>query len=278
MRRLGFVLVTLLSVAASVHPTRAQSEGTSLEIVVSRQGLDGRSDSAYAVRVGEPVRLTFVYGDTGLASDNPHRMAVLGLDVPEVTVSRETPRATIEFTPEEPGEFRLVCTIACAGMENLVGGSLRVNPPAVAGQAADVRLELIPQPGGASVVARAELLDPSGLPMTDAPLVFARHTAVGGELALGTVWTSVEGIAELEVPTVPGATVSLGVLSEGGVLHADAEIVMAGTMAGMHPESPLSTRTAPPVLAVLLLIVVGGVWGTYGAVAYQLVRIRREKI
>ena len=97
-------------------------------------------------------------------------------------------------------------------------------------------------------------------------------------MALGAVWTSVEGIAELEVPTVPGATVSLGVLTEDGVFHADAEIVMAGTMAGMHPGSPLSTRTPPPVLAVLLLIVVGGVWGTYGVVAYQLVRIRQEKV
>jgi hypothetical protein len=42
-----------------------------------------------------------------------------------------------------------------------------------------------------------------------------------------------------------------------------------------HQLGPLSAPTAPPALALALLVVLGGVWATYGFVVYQVVRIRR---
>ena len=45
----------------------------------------------------------------------------------------------------------------------------------------------------------------------------------------------------------------------------------------MHPVDPLSAPSAPPALALALLVVLGGVWATYCFVVYQILRIQRDK-
>jgi len=62
-----------------------------------------------------------------------------------------------------------------------------------------------------------------------------------------------------------------------GLAYAEAsrEVSISG-LKMTHPLEPLSAPTAPPALALALLVVLGGVWATYAFVVYQVASLRRK--
>ena len=112
-----------------------------------------------------------------------------------------------------------------------------------------------------------------------APVAFVLHTSVGGDLILGTPKTIGNGSAVLKVPATGEESIQITASFEGGNGLAYAETTQEMAMPAMkmtHPIDPLSAPTAPPALALALLVVLGGVWATYCFVVYQVIRIRRE--
>ncbi|MBI3160082.1 MAG: hypothetical protein HYZ26_10845 [Chloroflexi bacterium] len=279
-RRLSLALSIAL-LAASLHPFRVHAHPQGISISVGQFGFEGAPDFAVEVEAGHEVTLTFIYADLGLASDNPHiiRIEGLELDLPDVVVSRENPRATITFIATETGTLRILCIVPCVGMERLVGGQIRVVKPRATGAASILTITLEPRNDG-SVLARVSLMDARGNPMRGVPIVFSQSTSVGGVLDLGAPVTMDDGSAVMRIPAAGNQEIWVTASFEGGngLAYAETSARLAVTGTPMeHPLGALSSPAPPLVLALTLLVVLGGIWATYGYVFYQVGRIGKEQ-
>ncbi len=292
MRRLLMTLTLLLSTWLGSPPLPVHSHGSmhlgviralaapaaqvkSFEITVDRRGLNGEREFTITVNQGDTVRITFVYGDGDLAEDNPHGMAVVGYDV-QALVNKANPTATVEFIAHRSGTFRIVCTTPCVGMENLLNGRLEVAPAAPGAAATTLALALTPT-GAGELEAEAALQDQEGKPVTGVPVAFYLQTAFGGRMKVGESHTDRRGVATLAYQAAPGQVVRLEAVFGGSTeLQASQATASVALSAGEAPKPPGSLITPyPPLVPTLLLIlVVSGVWLTYGFVLYQLYRIK----
>jgi hypothetical protein len=117
-------------VAAAEIRVRQNDDRPSMKeflIIVSRDGFNGSRDLRLTVEQGDTVKLRFVYGDTDLQTYNPHR-----IEIPEygisVWLSREEPSQDATLVVNQPGSFKIRCTLRCRGHENLQEGVLDVRP------------------------------------------------------------------------------------------------------------------------------------------------------
>lgn len=278
LRRLSLTLIIVL-LAASLRPPVAHAHGQMFTVSVGRNGFENNVDYTLDVEAGHEVTLTFTYADGDLADDNPHEIKIkgAGLELRTVTVSRDNPSATITFTPEKTGTLRILCIVPCIGMEALVGGKLKVVKPKATGAPVSLALDLSSRADG-DVLARATLQTADGSPLVNVPVIFTLHTSLGGDLVLGSPTTMQDGSAVVKIPATGGEHLQVTALFEGGNGLAYAEAANTITASGppmQHQPGALSAPTAPPALALALLIVLGGVWATYGFVGYQVLRIRR---
>ena len=111
-------------------------------------------------------------------------------------------------------------------------------------------------------------------------MIFTLRTSLGGDLVLGTPTTMEGGSAIVKIPATGSEHLKITAAFEGGNGLAYAEASSEITAPGLpmeHQPGALSAPTAPPTLALALLVVLGGVWATYGFVVYQVVRIRRAR-
>ena len=137
-------------------------------------------------------------------------------DLPTVTVSLEHPTETIQFTPKATGTLHCAGVVPCRGMENLVGGQIKVLRPQATGAPVALALDLSPRDDG-SVLARATLQDARSSPLVDVPVVFVLHTSVGGDLVLGTPKTIDKGSAVLKIPATGADNVRVTASFEGAM-------------------------------------------------------------
>ena len=276
LRKLTLGLIAALLVAA-FHPTFVYAHAHNITIAVSRDGFDHMADYAVEVEEGHEVTITFTYAEEESSGDNPHEIQIQGpgVDLPAVIVSRDHPTASITFTPTQTGTLTILCVIPCIGMENLVGGMIKVVNPRATGALASLGLELT-QRDDENALARVVLQDASGNPISGVPVIFTMLTSVGGELEIGAPITAEDGSAVVMVPALSGQRLEVSAQFAGGgglsFVQNSAEITMSGAPSA-HPLGALSSPTPPPILALILLIVLGGIWATYGLVAYQVFRI-----
>ena len=280
LRKLTLALITALLIS-TFHPTFTHAHSQNVSISVSRDGYDHMANYAVEVEAGHEVTITFNYADEDLDADNPHKLWILGagVNLPAVEISRDNPTATITFTPTKTGTLTILCVNPCIGMEKLVGGTIKVVGPKPSGASASLALELT-QRDDESVLARVMLKDARGSALSDVPIVLTMHTSLGGELELGTPVTVEDGSAVFVIPAVSGQKLVVSALFEGGnglsFAQNSGEITMPGAPVA-HPLGALSSPTAPPVLALILLVVLGGIWATYGMVVFQVFRIRGDE-
>lgn len=282
IRRFAFALTLVALLIAALRPPVAHAHAQMFTVSTGRNGFENATDYTLEVEAGHEVTITFTYADGDLADDNAHDIKIKGPgadDLPVVRVSKDNPTATITFVPKKSGTLRIVCIVPCIGMENLVGGVIKVVRPKATGAPVSLSLDLTPRDDG-SVLARATLLDASGNPLADQPVIFTLRTSLGGDLALGTPTTIKNGSAVLKIPATGSEKLKVTTAFEGGNGLAYAEASSEITAPGLpmeHQPGALSAPAAPPTLALALLVVLGGVWAAYGFVVYQVVRIRRAQ-
>lgn len=281
LRKLVLAVSAIALLASVFRPPHVLAHEQMITVSVGRDGFDHKASYSIAVEEGHPVTVTFTYADSDMADDNPHTIRLEGpgtAGLPDVTISRENPTATLSFVPSRTGLLWIVCIVPCIGMENLAGGQIRVQRPRATGAATSVSLALTPRDDG-DLLARAVLTDARGQPMADRTITFILTTQFGGELVLDTPTTMEDGSAVVRIPATGANAMRITAYFEGGDGLAYSESQADATLsAGQmeHPLGQLSARTAPPVLALALIVVLGGVWATYGFVVYQVALIRRE--
>ena len=99
----------------------------SFTVTVSADGFNGSGGDLFLpVTLGQQVQITFVYGDTALADDNPHEISIAGYDL-TARLSKSQPQATVTFVANETGEFNFACMNEdCQGHRRLQRGFIRV--------------------------------------------------------------------------------------------------------------------------------------------------------
>lgn len=277
-RKFTLALILASALMAAVRPSVVHAHSQAVQISVGRNGFNGNVLYEIDIEAGHEVTITFTYADDDMAEDNAHEIRVkgAGVDLPTVRVSKDHPIATITFIPTKTGKLRIICVVPCVGMENLVGGLIKVEKPRATGAPVSLALDLTPRDDG-SILARATLTDENHIPLEGKPVVFSLRTSVGGDLVLGIPTTIENGSVIVKIP--PGAgTIKVTAEFEGGeglaYAAASSEIAALGQPVDYRPR-PLSSPTPPPTLALLFLLVLGGVWVTYGYVASQVMRFRR---
>jgi len=96
-------------------------------VTVSADGFNGSGGDLFLpVTLGQQVQITFVYGDTTLADENPHEISIAGYNL-TARVSKSQPQATVTFVANEAGEFNFACMNEdCQGHRRLQRGFIRV--------------------------------------------------------------------------------------------------------------------------------------------------------
>ncbi len=280
LRRFALALMLASAFIAATRPTVVHAHSQAVHIAVSRNGFNDSVLYMIDIEAGHEVTITFTYADDDMAEDNAHEVKITGagLDLPTVRVSKDNPVATITFTPTKTGKLRIICILPCVGMENLVGGLLKVEKPKATGKLVLLALDLTPREDG-SILARVTLMDKNQAPLEGKPVIFSLRTSVGGDLVLATPTTMENGSAVVKIPASAGKVVSVKAEFEGGdglaYAVASNEIEASGQPLEYRP-GPLSSPAPPPSLALLFLILLGGIWITYGYVAYQATRFRHD--
>jgi hypothetical protein len=279
------VLAAFLSVLAPRH-VMAGPTGNAFVVSVSRRGFEVQGGAALALRQGDVVRITFRYGDADLPQDNPHVVAVIGYSVQTPVLNRANREATVEFVATRAGTFRIACTIPCQGMENLTAGRLQV--AAAPGGRAATRLALTVGPERDLVRAVATLRDARGRALAGQPVVFFRRVAFGW-LAAGRATTDASGTASFVIPGQPlSAEVrsefagAQGLGSSQGSARWQATVMRplqerpdAVALRAFTTQAELISPYPPRWEVLFLALVLGGVWGTYTYIGFQLFRVRR---
>lgn len=152
----------------------------------------------------------------------------------------------------------------------------------IGANAAKTQMELtLVQVSGGDLVARAALKDDKGAPLVKKPIVFNQVSTLGGRFSLATVETNEQGLAVYYYPIKEGESVRIEATFEGeGGRAASAALGEAALAGGKELESlaaGLLSPTPPLGLVVIIGVVVGGVWLTYGYVISLLLQIASWK-
>lgn len=129
------------------------------------------------------------------------------------------------------------------------------------------------------LIAQGLLTDSMGMPLKGLPVRFYRKTTFG-QFLIGPVNTDASGKATVTVPATAGQVVEVLALFKGNKTYAPSEArasleLPAAPSTSKRPPGGLTTSYPNPYHVLLLGLVVGAVWVTYGRVVYILIRIKR---
>ena len=275
-RRIAFLILVLTATgtAAVWSAGRAGADGSPVQLTVKITD-DGFSPKTVQVQQGQQVELTFQWAQT-TNLDDQHVIAIDGYDVQTDTIDSDHTSSTITFSASKAGTFAFKCAIECAIHPALQGGALIVGSGA--GSAAAVSP---PKPSiytnaslisvqGDSVVIGAQLLSPTGVPMTKAVLHFlVQETFVNttGLAEIGQATTGQDGIAQLVYRPSQTQGQQLVIRYAGSAQYDPAEV-----HAQIPPSRLFAPQPAAPTVSLhglrswapaMLLVVIVGIWATF---------------
>lgn len=256
-------------------------------VEVSYKGLNHRPGLEIEAVLGQEVEITFVWADVAVP-DNTHRLLLRGYDLTTGLLDAENREQTLRFMADRVGTFELVCDWRCEGhADALQSARLTVLDPHPATQPSLVptRLRLAPAPAvdRSALTLSATLTESSGDPVAGAPVAFfLRSTLAGvdGEAEVATALTDERGTAMATYrPTVVGEHLFV-IRFPGSDLLDGSEELLAITVDAVAEPYRVPPRGLDPIsdlAPLVIVVVVGGVWATFGYVLLQVVGIRRSR-
>lgn len=137
-KRLYFITLclTLLSAILPTGTAVAAEDGMGsspagpVEVKVSENGFDGKTDFSLEVVKGQQVEIVFIWDETKQPM-NTHVFNVEGYDQKTALLNKDNPRQTLRFVASKDGDFRISCVFPCIGHNNLQKATLAVKAPPV---------------------------------------------------------------------------------------------------------------------------------------------------
>jgi hypothetical protein len=299
LRRVLIIVALLLALqpalvlAAPTNPATGTDAVKSFVIVVGRNGFNGTSSLVVEVNQGDTVSLTFVYGDTDLARNNPHAIAIVGYGLSTPKLGRTSPNATIQFVAGQAGDFVIHCTLPCLGMDNLQNGILRVDAIKGKSVATSTFITHLEVHNANILHIVAGVQDQGGLPLAGVTVSFDVNTTFG-MMEAGTNVTSVNGLAEFEwsLPStlLPGVEALFKGSGQYAPSNATEEFLPSVPFTSLVAATPfvsgqnamIDTRLVgvvpwqSAVMVSVVLLTVGSVWIVYAYAVRQIISIRSD--
>lgn len=279
----------------------------SFTVIVSRRGFNGTNKPLLLNFVqGDVVHITFLYGDSPSADDNPHVIFLEGYDLRTSVISKAKPSAALDFIATETGTFAFYCVIECSGMTNLSFGRMEVRSAKTGSLSTKLRLMVHDTPVQGSPTTLMSVLTQDSKPVSNARIDFYVNTTLG-TMKVATALTDQKGIATIDYSFISSGNISVKVKYAGSeslaASNQQVNITVAPHSTGPvlvkilpEPAGMESISTLPYVqgqnwvldfrlvgvplshglpLIGLILLVIGSVWTIYGYVFTQLRAIMR---
>lgn len=305
---LGIALLIPVALGAGARGTAAQTAAMKIRVPITDNGFnDQPTNYTITVPQGQLVELTFVW-DQKIHVADKHIIVLDGYNIESAEIGAETREATLRFTADKAGSFRMKCDLECEIHNVLKNGTLIVSPaagpaaspaaspaagpaaspaagPAAAGTDTRPKSQLgLSAPVGAALGSRVPLSisagDASGAPIAGAQLRLVEVTGFYGldpqEIEVARAVTAKDGTATLEYVARRTGTRVLKATFAGDVTHApaslDVKLEVGDGPALYHVEPPAGI---PGVSRFFVSGIIIAVWGTMFIVAMHVVGIVR---
>ena len=165
----------------------------------------------------------------------------------------------------------MMLPLAATALADGTGQAAQTAIPAVATQ---LQVSLAAS-GKNTAKATATLTDATGKVRPNAPVTFIRQTTFG-QLTLDTVNTDFEGQAQVTLPTYPGQKILVTAQFPGmpGLAPSQAQATMSLPEVPQPVHLGFYSQLPNPWFVLVLVIVIGGVWFTYGIAFHTVRKIR----
>ncbi|MBI3973798.1 MAG: hypothetical protein HY332_21180 [Chloroflexi bacterium] len=282
----GLLLALVPAVVAADH-----SPGH-VVVPITDDGFGGKAEGfSVEVEEGQVVELTFVFAHQVHLGER-HIIVLTGYGLETDEINFYNREGTLRFVASRPGQFEFKCDLDCEIHHLLKSGHLivrRAGAGAAGGASAAsaiVKTALSLEPStffaaGGPLTLKATLKDAKGAPVSKAPLRFFVETEfVGrkGQMEIGAAKTDAAGTAAVQFEPTTAGTLPITVTFEGMGLYGDSSVAVEVQSLSPSPAytvAPIgldAVRAWAPRIVILVLL---GIWATFGYVVYQAYRLAR---
>ena len=299
---LAVALLVLAPWLADPHPTMAQSPApVSVRVQITDTGLACEAKTANCLGdengiftlefdQGTLVELTAVWAHKAYAQEE-HIIVVEGYKLETDKLNSKNRDGLLKFVADKPGTFGFKCDLDCDVHEHLQKGQVRIKRSGGGGSAATLtktKLTLTPSStvlaGGELVTLMAALKDSAGEPVSKAQIQFSIDTdfaGTTGKMEIGMARTDANGVAFLDYqPTLDSDQQTIHAQFEGMGIYSESQekaaIQVVGAPYDAYRTGPIGTENLARVAAGAFILILLGVWTTYGFIASQVLNITRD--
>ncbi len=290
MQWLRLAVLPLAAALVALSPTTPQPAGADGPVQITvRVTDDGFDPNTIEVQLGQSVELTFEWAQKTHPADE-HIITIDAYKLESDKISAAKTKTTVKFVATNAGTFTFKCDIDCDVHSSLQHGQLKVTPaPGGATAAALQPSKLSVEPGnilvkGGSMTVSAFLLDAtSGQPIPKAEVMLLSEEQFAGKTALVEVAltkTDQAGLAKFDfTPTHSGAQKLLARFDGVGLYGKTEQAIENPGDAAFGPAALTSGTDDLHGIKGLagegFLLVILGIWSTFGFILYQAWRISR---
>jgi mono/diheme cytochrome c family protein len=256
------------------HPTAVQPEPMAMP-AVNTAGLDGaKLYDEHCDKCHGLTERTYGPALTSLSSTSEESLRTL--------ILKGVPETDMKSFADELSTQQVAAIVKYLREEALPKSAadkkrLEIGPNAAKTQ---IGLQLV-QVSGGDLVVRATLKDDKGAAMVKNKVVINQVSLLGGRLPLAMVETNEQGLAIYYYPIKPGESVRIEAAYEGERGRAASSAMDEASLpGGKEPESltqGLLSASPPFGLVVIIGVVVGSIWLTFGYIVSLLLQIASWK-
>jgi plastocyanin len=289
MHRLRLAVVPLAAVLLALWPTttRPATADGPVQITVKVTD-DGFDPNTVEVQLGQSVELTFVWAQKTHPTDE-HIITIDAYKLESDKISATKTTTTLKFVATNAGTFTFKCDIDCDVHSSLQHGQLKVTPAAGGATAAALLpSKLSVEPGnvlvkGDSLTVSAFLLDTSGQPIPKAQVMLLSEEQFVGKTAFVEVAltrTDQAGLAKFDFkPTHSGAQKLIARFDGVGLYDKTEQAIDVPSNPAFGPAAVASgadnLHGIKGLAREAFLLVILGIWSTFGFILYQAWRVSR---
>ena len=272
------VLASGLGALADSRPAFADDQPVKITVKLTDAGF---VPATVEVQQGQAVELTFVWDSPAHPLDE-HIMVIPDYKLESDKINSDHKETTVKFVATKSGTFNFKCDMECDVHDLLQHGELKVTAGGGAAAALQPSKFVVdPVTGvitkGGSVSIAAQLVDKDGKPIPKAEVRFyAEQQFLGrtGLIEIGIAKTGANGIASAVYrPTTPDAEKIVAKFAGVGLYDATEQTIpLVGSAQFAPAAAPNSDDTLHGMkkgARLGLVLVIAGVWLTFGFIAFQ---------
>ncbi|MBI3941976.1 MAG: Ig-like domain repeat protein [Chloroflexi bacterium] len=261
-------------------------------VEVTDSGFNGNpGDFIIEVEQGQLVELTFSWAHNAYPREE-HIVVLEGYKLETDKINAQNREATLKFIADKSGTFNFKCDRECEVHDYLQKGYLKVkgsggsNSSGAAVARTATTLAVSPSSSvtaGEPVTLMATLKDAKGVPVPKAEVHFyveAEFAGSKGQMEIGKAKTDANGVAFLDYqPTLAVQQHKIVARFEGMGIYGESQqaiqIQEVGVLPAAYTVAPIGLEAIRHWAPMALVVVLLGVWITFGYVLYQVYAIAR---